>query len=350
MSNHFGKITNLFIVILLSSFLFSCIATKPLYVEISQKPKKELPANIQSLLLVTRVVDYRYTDLEEDSLQRIFYKQSFNYDTLIHDLQMVDTMLQALGELLYESERYDIVIPEDRHLDFERSRLIVKEMTWDEVKILCETFETDAILSLDYMKTKVYTSFDKNSEYNIRSDNFENFVEAEMKVAYEALFRIYNPLNEKITYRKFLRDTIYWGDADYTIERLFNRFTPVKQGLTESGIAMALDISDEISPGWRREKRSYFASGNQDMKTAAQFVNSGEWESAIEIWLGLIEQTKSKSLKSKAEYNISFAYEMLGDIDLSIEWIVKSYETMYRTNTVNYMEILKRRQRETNIR
>lgn len=348
MIKHFSKITNRFAVILLSYFLLSCVATKPLYVEIAQESNKELPENIQSLLLVTRVVDNSFTDLESDSLQRIFYKQSFNYDTLINDFQMVDTMLRALGELLYESERYDIVIPEERHLDFERNRLIVNEMSWDEVKILCKTFKTDAILSLEYLKSKVYTSFDKNSEYNIRSNSFENFVEAEMKIAYEALFRVYDPENEKIAYRKFLRDTIYWADASYTIERLFNYFTPVKQAFTETGIAIALDISDEISPVWRREKRSFFATGNQDMKEAAQKVNLEQWESAVEIWKEIANQTKSKSLKSKAEYNISLAYEMLGDLESSVEWIIKSYETMYRTNTVNYMEILKRRQRETN--
>lgn len=344
--HQFSKITNFLAVVLLSIFLFSCVSTKPLYIEIPQESKKKLPEDIQSLLLVTRVVDDSYSDLESDSLQIIFYKQSFDYDTLIKDKQMVDTLLQALGALLYESGRYDIVIPVERHLDFRKNSLITQEMVWDEAKILCETFNTDAVLSLDFLKTKVYTSFDKNSEYDIKNDAFINIAEADMKIAYEALLRIYYPTQEKVVYRKFLRDTIYWDDADYTIERLFKRFTPVKKALQETGIAVALDVSGEISPTWRNGKRTFFASGNSELKEAALLVEKGDWESAKNEWIKIAENTSSKSIKSKAEYNISLAYEMLGDLESSVEWIVKSYKTMYRTQTVNYMEILKYRLRE----
>ncbi len=336
-------------VVLLSITFFSCVTTKSLYIEIPQSSKKELPDDIQSLLLVTRVVDNIFSNLESDSLQRIFYKQSFDYDTLVKDLQMVDTLLQALGELLYESERFDIVIPEERHLDFSKNSLITREMTWDEAGTLCERFETDAVLSLDYLKTKVLTSFDRDSEYDIRNDAFVNIVVAEMKVAYEALFRIYDPFDEKIVYRKFLRDTVYWEAADYTIERLFSRFTSVKTALSETGIALALDISGEISPNWRSGKRTYFATGNSELKEAATVVEKGDWLAAKKIWEDIAENTGSKALKSKAEYNIALAYEMLGELDLSVEWIIKSYKTMYRTQTVNYMEVLQYRLKEKNM-
>jgi hypothetical protein len=53
---HFSKITNLVSVFLLIFISFSCISTKPLLIEIPQKSNKELPENIQSLLLIARVV------------------------------------------------------------------------------------------------------------------------------------------------------------------------------------------------------------------------------------------------------------------------------------------------------
>ena len=333
-------------VILLIFSLFSCVSTKPLFIEIPQKSKNDLPEEIQSLLIVSRVVDESYSNLESDSLQRIFYKQSFNLDTVVKDKQMVDTLLQALGELLYESGRYDIVIPENRHLDFSQTSLITREMSWEEVSQLCETFNTDAVLSIDYLKTKVYTSYKKESEYDFRSEAFINFVQANMKIAYDGLVRIYYPLEKKISYRNFLRDTIYWEDADYTVDRLFTRFSSVKTALTETGIAIALDVSGEISPAWRNEKRTYFASGNAELKKAEELIAKNDWDSARILWQNIAENTNSKSLKSKAEYNVALAYEMLGDLDSSVEWIIKSYKTMYRTNTVNYMETLQRRQKE----
>ena len=345
--NHlFGKTINHVSVFLLIVISFSCISTKPLHIEIPQKSKKELPEKIQSLLLVARMVDGDYTDLKADSLQKLFYHQNFNYDTIIKDIQVVDTTLKALGELLYESGRYDFVIPENRFLDFEKNAFIAKEMSWDEVKMLCDTFKTDAVLSLDYLKMKVSTSYEKNSDFDPRSNSFINFVEARIKISYDALFRVYDPFEEKILLRKLMRDTIFWEDADYTTNELFNRFTPVKKALTETGIAIALDLSGELCPNWRNEKRAYFASGDSNMKLAAQLVNSGQWESAIALWKETAENTKSKSLKSKAEFNLALGYEMLGDLESSITWGLKSYKTMYRSTTYNYLETLKRRKNE----
>ena len=343
---HFGKLINRISVFLLVIISFSCVSTKSLLIEIPQKTNKELPENIQSLLLMGRIMNDNYTDLDEDSLQMIFYRQKFNYDTIINDFQTIDTTLKALGDLLFESGRYDIVIPEERFPKIENTSLIASEMRWDEIKELCDTFKTDAVLSLDYFKTRVITEYETTTNYNVYSGSFADESRAEMKVNYEALFRVYDPVRERVIMRRFMRDTLIWEGADRTVRDLFYWFTPVKRALTEVGITIALDLSGEICPAWRTEKRGYFASGDTNMKQAVQLINSSQWESAIKLWKDTAEQTKSKSVKSKAEFNIALGYEMLGDIDLAIEWALKSYETMYRTNTFNYLETLKRRKTE----
>lgn len=348
MKIHFSKITNLASVFLLIFVSFSCLSTKPLLIEIPQKSNKELPENIQSLLLIARVVDDRYTNLDADSLQRIFYKQGFSYDTIINDIQTVDTTLKALGELLFESGRYDYVIPEYRFPNVENTSLIAGEMPWNEVKELCDTFRTDAILSLDYFKTRVITDYQKTTNFEVYTNAFADLSYAEMKISYEALFRVYDPLVEKVIVRRFMRDTVIWEGTDRSARDLFYWYTPVKKALTETGIAIALDLSGEISPVWRTERRSFFGNGNSNFKQAIPLVNSGQWETAIALWKETAENSKSKSVKSKAEFNIALGYEMLGNLDESIVWALQSYETMYRTNTWNYLETLKRRKNEIN--
>jgi len=344
--NIYLKIANLATVFLLVVFSFSCISTKPLIIEIPQKTNKELPENIQSLLLIARVVDDSYTDLESDSLQRIFYKQQFNIDTIIKDVQTIDTTMKALGDLLFESGRYDIVIPENRFPKIISTSLIVGEMPWDEVKELCKTYSTDAVLSIDYFKTRVGTDYQSMVNYDTNSNNFADEARAEMKINYEALFRVYDPGVERVIMRRFMRDTLFWNGTDRSAAALFRWFTPVKSALTEVGIAIALDLSGDICPAWRTEKRSYFASGDSNLKKATPLINSNQWEIAIALWKETEENAKSKSVKSKAEYNIALGYEMLGDLDSSIKWALQSYNTMYRTNTYNYLETLKRRKTE----
>ncbi|HSM49055.1 MAG TPA: DUF6340 family protein [Draconibacterium sp.] len=340
------KIVNHASVVLLIFTLFSCMSAKPLLIEIPQKSKKELPENIQSLLLIARVVDDNFTNLDTDSLQRIFYLQQFDYDTIINDIQAVDTTLKALGELLYESGRFDFVIPENRFPAFESNAFITKEMPWEEVKTLCETYNTDAVLSIDYFKTRVKTSYTKEDYFNPYDNSFSKMSEAEMQISFETIIRIYDPAQEKILTRQFLRDTLFWEDVGANARELFSRFTPVKKALNEVGIAIALDFSEVIGPVWLRERRSYFAKGDENLKQAVPLVNTGQWRPAIEMWKNTTEKTNSKSLKSKAEFNIALGYEMLGDIDAAIEWALKSYNTMYRTNTYNYLETLKFRKND----
>ncbi len=337
-----------FILLFWALLSLSCVTTRSFMIEIAEPGEKELPAAIQSLTLVNRTIDSNYLDLKADSLQRIFYKRQFNLDTVIYDIQSVDTTLIALGELLYESGRYDVVIPENRFLEFQKNSFLSFEMPWDEVKQLCETFKTDAVVSLDHFKTRVATHFNDETFFNPVTSEYFSGYKATMKVSYEVLFRVYDPVNEKVWLREFLRDTLVWEDADYTTRSLFSRFTPVKTALTEAGISIALDFSEKISTVWRQENRKYFDKGNQEFTRAGQFASNGDWENALEMWQKMEAASGSKSLKSKAQLNMAVAWEMLGDIDQAIAWGLKSYETMYRPLTYEYLEILKKRKKEIN--
>jgi hypothetical protein len=346
MKIQFRKILHIFIAVLLLIISVSCTSTKTLTIEIPSKGKKELPMDIQSLTLVNRTVDNSYTDLHTDSLQRIFYKQNFKLDTIIKDVQAVDTTLKALGELLFESGRYDFVIPENRFLEFEKNSFLNTEMPAEQIRQLCETYSTDAVLSLDHFKTQVITNYEKDSFFDQLMNGFSSYSYAEMAVIYEALFRVYEPIQGKVLLREFMRDTIVWEDANKTTGALFRGFTPVKSALSEAGIATALDFSDIISTSWRESRRIYFYKGDADLKHGTQLVDDGEWESALALWKDIAEKSKSKSVRSKAEFNIAVGYELQGNLNEAINWALKSYNSMYRPVTYNYLEILKRRKND----
>ncbi len=335
------SLTLLFSVML----LFSCTPTRSLVIDIPQPAQKELPASVQSLTLVTQAVDENFTDLHSDSIQKLFYKKRFNLDTVFYDVQMADTTLKALGELLFESGRYDYVIPEYRFLSSSGEKL-ASELNWDDVAALSETFDTDAVLSLDFLRTRVVTSFGNSTFYSSYDNSYRSGVGASMKIYYEALFRVYYPEQKRILLREFVRDTLYWEDADVNVRALFNRFTPVKQALTETGILIALDLSEKIAVRWRPERRRYFTTGNSQISQGNQAAIDGDWQTAVSVWQEVAEKAGSKSVKSKAQLNIALGYEILGDIDQAILWALESYETMYRPLTYEYLETLKRRKSE----
>ncbi|HKJ78995.1 MAG TPA: DUF6340 family protein [Prolixibacteraceae bacterium] len=341
-----NKIRRYFSVLLTAVVAFSCTSTRTMLVELPEPSKKELPANVQSLTIVTQTVNNKYTDLEADSLQNLFYKQNFDLDTVIYDKQVVDTTIRALGELLFESGRYDFVIPQNRFINSNRISSPTRKLDWQMVKELTETYETDAVLSLDYLSTRVITDFDRESFFNPADNNFYAGAQAEMRISYNAVFRVYYPENESILVEEVMQDTLLWEDASLSVRELFQDFTPIKEALVETGILIALDLSDKISVIWDTDRRTFYHSGNDKFEQAVALVNSGDWLSAVELWKEVAEESKSKSLTSKAQYNVALGYEMIGDLNQAISWAVKSYKTMYRTLTYDYLEKLKERKTE----
>ena len=59
----------------------------------------------------------------------------------------------------------------------------------------------------------------------------------------------------------------------------------------------------------------------------------------------MISKTDNKSLKSKLEYNLAIASEMLGNINEAADWAKKSYTTQYRRQTDAYFYQLQKRKR-----
>ena len=324
----------------------SCVTTQTLSIEIPEKAKKELPNNIQSLLIINRTVDGSYTNLDSDSLQRLFYKQSFNYDTIVNDTQSADTMIKALGELLYESGRYDIVIPENRFVPFKSNSFLSEQMPWEEVQQLCNTFNTDAVLSVDMFKTRVSTDYKKDDFYDPYRNGFSSAAVAKMMIIYRAYIRVYDPGIKKIISKESFRDTLFYEDVDIYTSELMKRFTPVKSALSEAGIAVALDYSDIICTTWRPETRSIYIKGGKEFEQAAILVSNDEWDSAMKTWRQISDSKNSKGKKSKAEYNLAVAYEIQGDLENAVRWGVKSYESSYRVLTYKYLELLQQRQFE----
>lgn len=334
--------------ILLAMLSYSCMPTRSIVIDIPQPAQKELPASVQSITLVSQAVDEKFSDLPADSLQKKFYQKRFDLDTVIYDMQMADTTLKALGELLYESGRYDYVIPEARFLRASSNARPAPELSWQDVAALAETFDTDAVLSLDYLKTNVVTEFGSDSYFRPYEVSAYSTVAASMRIEYEAFFRVYYPEQKQILLSESIKDTLYWEDADETVRGLFSRFTTVKQALTETGIVIALDLTEKIAVRWRPERRRYFTSGNSQLRQGDQAAVSGDWQKAISIWEDVAREAGSKSVKSKAQLNLALGYEILGNVEQAIDWALESYETMYRPLTYEYLETLKRRKSELN--
>ncbi len=298
----------------------------------------ELSSDVQSITLMNRSMNGQFDNYQEDSLQLYFYRKGFQLSKIVLDSTAADTTIRALAALLFESGRYDVVVPLERNLKRDLSyELLPDTLNPDQVIELCTAYQTDALMVLEKFSTKIMTDF--SSEQYLNSTTGYNYTYyAALDLKYDALFRIYKPGKKTLVKEIEQIDTISWESSDYTQVGLFSKLPTVKQALITAGIKVALDVDSRLSPNWKKEKRGYFLFQKKNDR-GQQLMNENNIDEAAKYWASLAE-SKNKKIRSKAEYNLALISELNGDIDKAIEWGLKSFYSYYRFQTETYLKKL----------
>jgi len=328
----------LYLLILVSLIVLNSSAQlKKFKVEIPNAPKIKISDSIQSFTILNRSLTPEFSNYNEDTLQIAFYKQNFKVNTNVLDSMASDTTIKALGDILFESERFDVVIPVERNI----YRLLPytktpEPLTWDYVKSICDQFKTDALIVLENIAFRTVTNYQTQKEYI--NDGYEKTYFASIDFYSRAHWRIYYPKTKQIVldYTKN-EDTLYWESYEFDLRTTFRKLPSIKAAAAETGIKNALDFSKLIAPNWTEESRYYYVLEDSNIDRSIQFASDGEWEKAYDNWKIFV--TKGNSIKvSKIMLNLALASEMNGNIPEAIEWAKLAQTTYYREVTNNYLK------------
>jgi len=307
-----------------------------LTIENAKPASEELPNDIQSLTLMNRSMNHQFMNHREDSLQMYFFRNGYQLSRIVLDSTAADTTITALAALLFESGRYDVVVPLERNISRRLSyEKLPDTLSLAQVSKICADYNTDALMVLERFSTKLMADYTKY-RFETNSNNYS--FDATLDLKYNAFFRIYRPDNKTLVREIDLTDTISWESSDDNQARMFGRIPSIKQAMINAGIKIALDIDDKLSPTWISEKRGYFLFKNMDDK-GQQLMNDNNYEEAAKYWAEMA-QSKNKKIRSKAEYNLALISELNGDIDVAIEWGLKSFYSYYRNQTETYIKKL----------
>ena len=340
----FRKIINyktiLFFLIGISAI--SCISSYTIVtIENMQHAKDELSSDIQSITLMNRSMTGQFQNHREDSLQMYFYRKGFQLSNIVLDSTAADTTIRALAELMFESGRYDVVVPLERNFKRTLSYEILPDtLSPAQVSKICTNFKTDALMVLERFSTKTMADYSAERFLDGSTGNVFSY-NATLDLKYDAFFRIYKPGIKTLVKEIALRDTIYWESVDNTHEGLFSKLPTVKQALINAGIKVALDVDSKLSPTWTPEKRGYFLFKTKNDQ-GQKFMNENNYEEAGKYWAEMARST-NKKIRSKAEYNLALINELNGDMDKAIEYGLKSFYSFYRYQTESYLKKLEAR-------
>lgn len=323
-------------------FLISCKTNfVSMKIENYQPAKEELPNDIQSLTLMNRSMTNQFSDFRVDSLQNYFYRNNYQLSKIILDSAACDTTLKALAALMFESGRYDVVIPVERNIKRNLPFYKVPDtLSEQKVDSICKEFNTDGLMVLDRFSTKVMADYSAEKERQYGAEPTISYY-ATLDLNYYAHFRIYKAGQDGVVKTIEINDTIYWENGDFTEQRLFSKMPSIKQALISAGIKVALDVDDRISPDWIKDERGYFIFNRNDDK-GQKLMQEDSVSEAQQYWTELA-QSKNKRIRSKAEFNLALASELNGDLDSAVKWGLKSYYSYYRHQTEAYLKKLQAR-------
>lgn len=315
-------------------------------VEIPQQPKFKISDSIQSFTILNRSLSPEYQNYNKDSLQISFYKQNFNCNRTILDSVSSDTCIQALSELLFESGRFDVVVPIDRNilrlLPFTKTP---ESLNWNYVESICETYNTDALIVLENMAMQAVTNYKTQKE--LIDYMLERSYSASIDFYSRVHWKIYDPKSKTIIVDyKTTEDTLSWDSFEYSLVPMFNKLPAIKEAAIETGIEAAINFSELIAPKWIEDTRYYYTLNDSTIDKSITFASDGDWNSALQNWLNFVD-SGSKAKKAKIMLNCALASEMVGDLDGAIEWAKKSQSTYYIEICNYYLKLLTARKNGT---
>ena len=322
--------------------LVSCKSNYALLsIENTQHAPEELTQDIQSLTLMNRSMNDQFQKFNEDTLQMYFYRKGFQLSKIVLDSTACDTTLKALSGLMFESGRYDVVIPVNRNLERKVSYdMLPDTLNSKQVREICRTYNTDALIVMERFLTKPMADISEEKHFDPYA-GYVNSYNATLDLKYDAFFRVYQPGPKALVKEIAISDTIYWESSDTRLDQLFRKLPTVKQAMISGAIKAALDLDSKISPTWMPEKRGYFLFRSKD-DLGQKYVNDNNFDEAARFW-GEMAKSTNKNIRSKAEYNLALINELNGDIEKAIEYGLKSFHSCYRFQTETYLKKLEAR-------
>lgn len=310
--------------------------------EIPQKPLLKISDSIQSFTILNRSLTPEFQNFNEDSLQISFYKQNFLADKILLDSTVADTTIKTLGDILFNSDRFDIVIPVERDiyrlLPFNQTP---EPLSWNYVESICEQFQTDALIVLENIAMRTVTIYQAHKEFIDFS--YEKTYYASIDFYSRAHWRIYDPKRKQILVDyKMNEDTLSWDSYEYNLQKTFKSLPSIKEAATETGIKIAADFGEIISPKWIEESRYYYVLNDPEIDESVKFAANGDWNNALQNWLKYTD-TGNSVKRSKIMLNLALAYEMTGDLPTAIIMAKESQKIYFREITNLYLKLLLKR-------
>lgn len=323
---------------------YSCSSTNLMSLSVMEPAPVSIPSKIKSVSIVnrtgvsgeTQTIDaiHKALSLESNELQETGAKAS----------------LHGLSDELMKNNRFTEVKSLNRELKTFGAGIFPSALQWDSVEKICRESNTDALFALELFDTETKLNYAASpTQVNLGAINLPAIDhQVNMTTFVKTGWRIYDPSTRIILDEFIIGRDISFSGSGINPAMAASALVGRKEAVTEVSNKAGEAYATRILPYWIRVSRDYFVAGNENFKTAQRKAQSGNWDGAAQIWS---QETKNKDgkLAGRACYNMAIISEINGDLDGAIQWSQKSYEDYKNRLALNYLTILRNRQRQNEL-
>ncbi|MFA5047196.1 MAG: DUF6340 family protein [Paludibacter sp.] len=294
-------------------FLSSCTSLLFTSLDVLRPAKTAFAAEATNLLLLNNTV----TQPPELGHKTQLLNERTKYVLLSSDSLPI-FCLAALKQELEVKDFFSSVnlLPDSKNTNTDFS--VINRLEHDSVKSLCNSTQSNVILSLDQIKVN-----DDLSEFFIPENG--SYL-ATLELRFETHWSINYPNSPKINTVQF-KDTLYWESESYNRHKAVSDLPKRQDALIDGALYVGQHSINRFVPHWEKVDRYFFNPRNRLMRQGMDSVYVKNWKSAINYWEKAKETSHSTWIEAQAENNIAIAYEIIGDIDKALQYATLSFKS-----------------------
>jgi hypothetical protein len=319
--------------------LASCSGTRNMQVNIMRPAAITIPSNIHSMTVLNRSVPIAGAGLES----------TLTGEMPAQDKELSSECLRGLHETLNTSERFRINRCDSVWLAADGKSLAFGALLpWPVVDSICELYETNALMVLEYFDTDFSVLNPGATAAAAVTSVLNGNTQVEVKGTARAVagFRIYDPVRKVILYEDRIRYSKTWtNQASNPVEalaRLIKKNDALFAVSYDTGYGFAMDIV----PLYFWEHRDMYKGKKKGMERGERQALAKDWEGAVKTWTEVYETSPKSKIRARAAFNVALGYEVLGDLQKAQEWVQKAYVEGGKDTALRYSNILDERVRE----
>ncbi len=320
----------IFFVLILTT-IYSCTVYKEYTIEVYKPGEIAVPPNVENVALVYR--NFKYSG---DKYQH-YYKDDYQLKKAKNDPANLDSILvsytlKELASNLKSNNSFDRIHIFPGIFKPHTGKKL-PALNFDLINKITSETETNLLISLETFS------------YFFAEYSADQGVPKSREVITAAVWAVYNPLTEKIIERKTMIDTVFWNSYDEKGNyQKGAKLPPRKMALKVASQMAGENYSKRFFASWQTVNRMYSVPSPNDFTLASNFVEKGDWDKAINIWMKYAPDKNGK-LAIEARYNLALAYEMKDDILTAWKWLTSAHQLAVSYKSKESIKMIEKYQR-----